>query len=221
MLSVCILGSNGFIGSSLLKANPSWIGVARNQLDLTIQDNVDAFFKTNYFDVVIHCASVGGNRLHDDTSDVFYKNILMFENVVRNSKKFNKLVYFSSGASNRGNPPTDPYGLSKWIIDKHIAQLPYNVYSLCIWGCYGPGELETRFSAICKRDGHVVIKKDKYFDFVSIKDVETTVQRYVRDGGHKFHYIVPPDHLKLSEWATKFGATFDIQEEGLDEPYCH
>jgi hypothetical protein len=37
----------------------------------------------------------------------------MFENVSRVFK--GKLIYFSSGAALRGDPPTDPYGLSKWI----------------------------------------------------------------------------------------------------------
>jgi hypothetical protein len=46
----------------------------------------------------------------------------MFENVVRVFR--GKLLYFSSGAALRGNPPVDPYGLSKWIIDQRIETIP-------------------------------------------------------------------------------------------------
>ena len=221
-MRVCILGSNGFIGSNLLKCNTEWVGVTRQQLDLTVQKDVDTFFETNTFDVVVHCAVVGGSRLQEDQGSVCVKNILMFENVVRHlDKKFLKLIYFSSGASKRGNPPSDPYGLSKWIIDKRIETIS-NVYSLCIWGCYGPGELETRFSAICKNKGHVVIPQDRYFDFVDIEKVKKVVNKYIIKGGQKFCNLVDFEFekLKLSEWATKFGATtFTIEKEGLGESY--
>jgi hypothetical protein len=54
--------------------------------------------------LVVHCASVGGSRLKSDDGDIIYKNILMFENVV---KAFSgKILFFSSGAALRGNPPT-------------------------------------------------------------------------------------------------------------------
>jgi nucleoside-diphosphate-sugar epimerase len=216
-MKVCILGSNGFIGSNLLKCDPSWVGVTRQQLDLTVQKDVDVFFETNSFDVVVHCAVVGGSRLQEDQGSVCVKNILMFENVVRHLDN-SKLIYFSSGASKKGNPPSDPYGLSKWIIDKRIETLP-NVYSLCIWGCYGPGELETRFSAICKNKGHIVIPQDKYFDFVDIEKVKKVVNKYIIKGGQKFCNLVGEEKLKLSEWATKFGATFTVEKEGLGESY--
>ena len=146
----------------------------------------------------------------------------MFENVVRVFK--GKLLYFSSGAALRGSPPKDPYGLSKWIIDQRIKTLP-NVYSLRVWGCYGPGELPTRFSAVCRRDGHVIIDKDRYFDFVSIGIVREIVQQYVTSRKKLVKYcnlVERPKSRKmlLSEWAQFFGATYEIRDtSSLDEPY--
>lgn len=222
-MRVCVLGSNGFIGSNLLKIDPDWVGVTRQKLDLTKQADVDKFFEKNSFDVVIHCAVVGGSRLRKDESEVLHKNLLMFENVVRHLSKFQKLIYFSSGAAKKGNPPSDPYGFSKWLIDKRIEQLP-NVYSMCIWGCYGPGQPDTRFTAACENHGHVVIEQDRYFDFVNVEKVKKFVEKYIAKGGQKFCNLVdmePLDEkLKLSEWATRFGATFTIKKEGLGEPYC-
>ena len=208
-MKVCVLGSNGFIGKNLLR-DMDWVGVTRNDLDLTDQKAVETYFKIHKYDVVIHCAVVGGSRLKKDESDVIYKNILMFENVIR---VFNgKLIYFSSGAALRGNPPTDPYGLSKWSIDRRIETIP-NAYSLRIWGCYGPGELQTRFSAICKRDGHVIIEKDKYFDFIDIEDVRKIVGEYVRDERSEKEYnLVYKEKLLLSQWAEKFGASWEIED---------
>jgi nucleoside-diphosphate-sugar epimerase len=214
-MKVCVLGSRGFIGSNLVRAHPDWTGCT---IDLTVQKDVDDFFERNRFDAVVHCAVIGGSRLKEDSGDVCYKNLLMFENVVRNRDKFGTLVYFSSGASRRGDPPTDPYGFSKWLIDRRIETVP-NAYSLCIWGCYGPGEWPTRFSAVCKAKGHVVIPQDKYFDFISVEEVAEVVHRYCLEGGAKMYDLVPTEKLKLSEWATRFGATFTIEREGIGEPY--
>jgi nucleoside-diphosphate-sugar epimerase len=217
-MKVCVLGSNGFVGSNLLK-DTNWNGVTRRELDLTDQHAVEKHFNEHKYDVVIHCAVVGGSRLKPDDGDVAYKNILMFENVVRVFK--GKLIYFSSGAALRGNPPTDPYGLSKWIIDKRIETIP-NAYSLRIWGCYGPGELPSRFSAVCKREGHVVIEQDRYFDFIDIEDVRKIVKEYVNGNKIKKECnLVYPEKLLLSQWAEKFGATWEIKDKSeLGEPYC-
>ena len=216
-MRVCILGAGGFVGKNLVR-DTDWVGVTRQDLDLTNQDAVEDYFKTHTYDVVVHCAVIGGSRLAADDGWVTHKNLIMFENVVRVFK--GKLLYFSSGAALRGNPPTDQYGLSKWIIDRRIETIP-NAYSLRIWGCYGPGELPTRFSAVCKRDGHVVIERDRYFDFVDIEYVRNVVFDYVHGYlTHKEYNLVYPEKLLLSQWAERFGATWEIRDKsGLGEPY--
>jgi len=214
-MRVCVLGPRGFIGQNLLREEPSWTGVV---LDLLNRGEVEDHFRTHEYDVVVHCAVTGGSRLEKDASDVLMKNILMFENVVRVFR--GKLIYFSSGAALRGNPPTDPYGLSKWLIDRRIEAIP-DAYALRIWGCYGPGELPTRFSAVCKRDGHVVIDKDRYFDFIDVEDVRRIVGEYVRgERTDKAYDLVYPEKRLLSQWAEKFGATWEIEDPScLGESY--
>jgi len=216
-MRVCVLGANGFVGKNLLR-DTGWVGVTRRDLDLTDQRAVQQYFESNEYDVVIHCAVVGGSRLEKDGGDVLWKNLLTFENVARVFR--GKLLYFSSGASLRGNPPTDPYGLSKWLIDRRIETIP-DAYSLRIWGCYGPGELPTRFSAVCKREGHVVINRDRYFDFIDVEDVRTIVGEYVRgERNDKEYNLVYPEKLLLSQWAERFGATWEIKDtSSLGESY--
>jgi nucleoside-diphosphate-sugar epimerase len=219
MSRVCVLGAAGFVGKNLLR-DTNWTGVTREELDLTDPEAVKEYFKKHEYDVVIHCAVVGGSRLRPDDGEVFYNNLLMFENVVVAFK--GKLIYFSSGAALRGNPPSDPYGMSKWLIDRRIETLP-NAYSLRIWGCYGPGEPSTRFSAVCKKEGHVVIDKDRYFDFIDIEDVRKIVWEYVRvenTRNDKECDLVYPEKLLLSQWAEKFGATWEIEDTSeLGESY--
>jgi len=217
-MRICVLGAGGFVGRNLIR-DTDWVGVTRQDLDLTNQLEVEEYFKTHEYDAVIHCAVVGGSRLKPDDAEVLYKNLLMFENVAR---VFNgKLIYFSSGAALRGDPPTDPYGLSKWLIDRRIDAIP-NAYSLRIWGCYGPGELPTRFSAVCKREGHVVIDQDRYFDFIDIEDVKKIVEEYVSCKWKmpKVCNLVYPEKLLLSQWAEKFGATWEVKDpSSLGESY--
>jgi dTDP-4-dehydrorhamnose reductase len=213
-MKVCVLGANGFIGKNILNGT-DWIGVTRYDVNLLNQIEVEEYFKNHKYDVVIHCAA----SIDQVSMNTTYKNITMFENVVRVFK--GKLVYFSSGAAQRGNPPSDPYGLSKWIIEQRIKTIP-NVYCLRIWGCYGPGELPSRFSAVCKRDGHVIIEKDRYFDFVSIETICEIVQQYVTSNKKlvKYYDLVNPKKMLLSEWAHFFDATYEIRDtSGLGEPY--
>ena len=214
-MKVCVLGAGGFIGKNLL-SGADWTGVTRKELNLLNQEDVEVYFKTHRYDVVIHCAA----SIDQTSKETTYKNIVMFENVVRIFK--GKLIYFSSGAALRGKPPTDPYRLSKWIIEKRIKNIP-NAYCLRIWGCYGPGELPSRFSAKCKRDGHVVIPKDRFFDFVSIKTVREIVHEYVTSKKKLVKYcdLVYSKKMLLSEWAEFFGATCEILDNSeLGESYC-
>lgn len=222
MKRVCVLGSKSFIGKNMLRGETTWEGTSRDELDLLRGDHVDEFFRTHTYDVVIHCCVRGGSRLQKDGCEVTHQNILMFENVVRHlGRSFNTLLYFSSGAALRGDPPTDPYGLSKWIIDKRIQHL-VGAHSLRIWGCYGPGELPTRFSAVCAREGHVVIPQDRYFDFIDVRDVKRVVHEYVEGSRDDKEYnLVYPERLLLSQWAKRFGATFEItQPHTMGENYC-
>ena len=68
--------------------------------------------------------------------------------------------------------------------------------------------------------GHVVIQKDRYFDFIDVMDVKKVVEDYVNGKEEqKFYNLVYDKKLKLSEWADFFGATYEIIEDGLDKEY--
>ena len=126
-MKVCVLGAGGFIGKNLLR-DTNWVGVTRGVLDLENQNDVETYFKTHTYDVVVHCGVVGGSRLKKDAGDVLWKNILMFENVVRVFK--GKLIYFSSGAALCGSPPNRPL----WVFVASRTSVGRSTYfSLRVW----------------------------------------------------------------------------------------
>jgi nucleoside-diphosphate-sugar epimerase len=132
---ILITGANGYIGSTLCTelTESTITQLTREVVDLTDGESVDAWFKDKNFDVVIHCATVGGSRLQQDEGSVVHKNLSMFYNLLRNKKHYKKLISIGSGAEfdrttkitplwSENKYPTDPYGLSKSIMNKLIGE---------------------------------------------------------------------------------------------------
>jgi nucleoside-diphosphate-sugar epimerase len=218
-MRILVTGAGGFIGKNLVRVL-GCSGVTHKDLDLTDCEATSKYFeKHEKFDVVIHCATVGGSRLKEDPESVVHHNVSMFDNLQLNRNKFDTLVHFSSGAAFSAS--STPYGKSKLIIDHKIDKLP-DTYSLRIWGCYGPGEPETRFTYAC-RSGHVTIDKDRLFDFVNVEFVIKVVKDLIYNPGRypKFLNLVDKkEPLLLSDWAKHFGASFTlVRKDVLDEPY--
>ena len=141
-MKVLITGTNGYIGKHLSQVSPYDVTcVNRGVCDLVNTQEVDDFFDGKHFDVVIHCAVVGGSRLYKDDDNIFYNNIQMFLNLVRNRNHFDRLIHLGSGAqrTDDGN-----YGFSKRIISNMIKELD-DFYNIIIYGLFDENEIETRF----------------------------------------------------------------------------
>lgn len=219
-MNILVTGSNGFIGSNLIKSikNHSVFEGNRNTIDLYSKSNIESFLTKNKINVVIHCAIEGGSRLKQDTSDILYKNILIFENLMSFKDHYSAFINISSGAEfdrtndimnyseNElfNNTPLDYYGLSKNLISKLLLSFERGL-NLRIFGCFGENEINTRFiksntiNYINKTS--MIIHQDRYMDFIYIEDVCNTIQ-YAIDkrirGDINLSYM---DKLKLSDIA--------------------
>jgi dTDP-4-dehydrorhamnose reductase len=71
-MRILITGANGFIGRNLAAALTEYevTKLTRQTVDLTDREAVNNFFKGKSFDVVLHCAMVGGRRYKNDGPEV-------------------------------------------------------------------------------------------------------------------------------------------------------
>ncbi len=183
-MNILVTGKNGFIGSHLIKKlnGHNIEGIGRNNFNLTNREEANNFFQNKYYDVVIHTAIVGGSRLKEDDGEVFYQNLSMFHNLLANKDKFGQLISFGSGAEL--NNPSDPYGLSKNIINK-IIKSENKLNNIRIFAVFNEKELDTRFiKSNIKRyinKESLVIHQNKLMDFFYMEDLTTLVQHIINN----------------------------------------
>ena len=195
-MKILVTGANGYIGSTICKQLPyNTVKLTRDIVDLTNQNKVDEWFKDKIFDVVIHCATIGGLRTQVDGTDVTHQNLQMFYNLLRNKNRFNKLINIASGAEfdrtqniapiwteDGKRFPTDPYGMSKSIISKLVEQ-EENFYNIRVFSVFDENELDTRFvKSNIKRYINkelMLIHKDRLMDFFYMKDFIEIIKYYL------------------------------------------
>ena len=227
-MKILVTGKNGFVGKNLSNQLGYEItSIGREDFNLTDREATNNWFKDKYFDVVIHTAIVGGSRLKKDNSEVFYQNLSMFYNLLANQDKFNQLISFGSGAEL--GYPTDPYGLSKNIINK-IIQTESKLNNIRIYGVFGKDEWDTRFiKSNIKRyinKEPLIIHQNKYMDFIYIEDLILLVKYIIQNPDVKVidaNYVQPytlKDIALLINELDNHQCEVIIKENNLGKPYA-
>ena len=196
-MKILVTGANGFIGRNLVSALTDYevTKLTRQVVDLTNKTAVDEYFKDKKFDVILHCAMVGGRRHTTDGPDVLYKNLAMFYNLLAHQDKFGKIINFGSGAeldrtqdidlSNfyyKDAYPLDYYGMAKNIIARLIENED-KCFSFRLFNVFGKDEETARFITanvqryIAKEP--IIIHQDKLMDFFYIDDLIELVKFYL------------------------------------------
>lgn len=244
-MKILITGGNGFIASNLKNKllNHEITTISRTDFDLRSTNDTDAFFKDKHFDVVLHTAIVGGNRLVEDTKDCVHDNAIMAQNLLKNKKYWNRLIHFGSGAELdraqdiQGNTnnffnrfPEDPYGLSKNVICRMFYGYS-NIYNLRIFNVFAENEAERRMiKSNIKNyisDQPIIIHQDKYMDFLYIDDFAKIVELYLEGKNlPKEIDCVYETKLKLSDIANIINnlsakkVPIEINSSDLGKSYC-
>jgi len=183
-MKILITGGNSYVAKSLCKGLNHYniTTITRNDFDLTDKEATNNWLKGKYFDTIIHTAVKGGSRLTPDNGETFYQNLQMFYNLYYNKHCFGKFIHFGSGAEL--NNPSDPYGLSKKIINELIKPEP-GFYNIRIFAVFDKNELDTRFikTNIKKylNKEEIIIHQDKQMDFFYMKDLIKLVKYYITE----------------------------------------
>ena len=186
-------GSTGFVGHNvlpILQQNRDYniITPKRNELNLKDENEVKQYLKREQFDVVIHFANPTPGKNQLDSFDTLMEDSMrIFMNFYNNRNLFGKMIYTGSGAEFDKSKdidlvseeecyrsvPYDTYGLTKQIMNR-LAEASENVYNFRIFGCYGPGDHESKFITHCIRslilDVPITIRKDCQFDYMHVFD---------------------------------------------------
>lgn len=224
-MKIFITGGSGFIGRNLveyLKPKYQVFAPAHKELELLNASAVREYFNRHKFDIVIHSAVRPGHRNAKDPSNQLYNNLRLFFNIARNSGKFGKLIFLSSGAVYDATKtmvkvkeedfdtyvPEDKHGFSKYIIAKHIEKID-NAVELRIFGIFGKYEdYAIRFisNVICKAlfDLPITIKQNRRFDYLYVDDLMPVIDYFMNnDSVYKAYNVSSGEPIELAILAEK------------------
>lgn len=209
MKKILMTGGTGFVGSnvlSILEKREQYriIHPKREELNLKDEKEVVDFLLLNKFDVILHFANPTPGKNSLDSFDTLMEDGLrIFLNLYNHSDLYGKMIYTGSGAEfDKRLPmdkveekdcfrsiPRDSYGLSKLIMNR-LAYNSENVYNFRIFGCYGPGDLESKFITHCIRSVilgiPITIRKDCKFDYIHVNDFAKYIEWGI-ENDLKFH----------------------------------
>ncbi len=207
MKSILVTGAAGFLGRTVSQyfrdKGYKVYSLTRKDLDVSDQRQVEAWFKNNKVDVVVHTATKGGRRNEYDSYQNFVINLKMFENLLRQKNNFSLMINFGSGAEfdRRNNIdefkedkifdflPEDFYGLSKNMITRKILKHDTNIYNFRLFGCFGKNEKEDRLLKILysgiRDKKKVSIEAKKKMDFFYDIDVCRAIDFYIENNQTK------------------------------------
>jgi GDP-L-fucose synthase len=174
---VWVAGHNGMVGQALLtKLGPrsNVLKVAKADLDLTCQSDVDDWVRINKPEVIYLCAAkVGGIRANSTyPADFLYQNLAIQTNVIESARRHgvNELIFLGSSctypreaaqpileSSLMKGPPEETnvwYAVAKIaglkLVEAYRRQFGVKFFSVMPANCYGPGD---NFSL---EGGHVI-----------------------------------------------------------------
>lgn len=247
-LKILLTGSTGFIGKNIfeqLKGKYHITAPSHKELDLTDTSTVDSFFKkSGPFDVVIHCANIGGKRNDNIPKGILETNLGMFFNLVRNKRYFKKMIHIGTGAeydksrdllkvkeSDFGKfIPQNEHAFYKYICSKYIENSK-DIYCFRLFGIFGKYEdYRIRFisNIICKYilKQPLTILQNAYFDYLYVDDFIRIMDYFIGNKAkYNFYNLGTGKRTSLLSLAKiinkldKYSLQIKILKNGLNKEY--
>lgn len=224
-MKILVTGGSGFIGKNLiahLSGKHTVFAPRHGELELLGSYQVRQYFLKHDIDIVVHAAVKPGHRNAKNPADQLYNNTRMFFNLIRNTSRFRKMIFLSSGAvyDQRHSltkvkedffdisVPTDEHGFSKYICARYVERAE-NIVELRLFGVFGKHEdYAIRFisNAICKTlfDLPITIRQNRRFDYLYIDDLGPIIEHFMEcETGHKCYNVTPDVASELRTLAGK------------------
>ena len=219
-MKILITGAAGYIGKFLTKyyteSGHDVTPVTRQTCDLLNSAQVKQLF-TKHYDVVIHSALAGREKIHDPSSAYYNENVTMFDNLVANRNQYNKFINLGSGHEYDIDrnisyaqeedilyvEPAADYGRVKNTIARHCLELD-NFYTLRLFGLCHYSEPQTRFFKKLLTSSEFYIYKDCYSDFINLDDLSTIIDHVMANDTERQINCVYEQKYKLSDLAKIF-----------------
>ena len=247
-MRVLVTGGSGFIGrnikESYLAQKYTIVAPSRIELDCSDDKSVDAFFKKQSFDIVIHSATKPGHRNAADTSNLFLTNSRMMFNLLKHQSSWGKFINMGSGAIYDmqnylpkmpetyfgTHIPKDEHGYNKYIFGKLLPSLN-NVYDFRIFGIFGKYEdYAIRFisNAICKSifDLPITLRQNKKFDYLYVNDLMPILEHFIENTPAEKSFNITPnnsiellDVAKLVKQVSAKNIEIKVEQEGFGLEY--
>lgn len=193
MKNALLTGGTGFVGRNvlpILQEKFQVLAPSRSEIDWRNGEEVRAYLRRHPVDIVYHCANP--NPVKNPASDVkagmVEDSLRIFLNLYHCQDIYGKMVYLGSGAEYNKkleisnvreeesfrSIPQDAYGFAKYI-NCMLAERSDNIYNLCVFACYGPGDHESKFIThcirCCLRGEAITIRQDCRFDYIHVSDL--------------------------------------------------
>lgn len=247
-MRVLVTGGSGFIGrnikESYLAQKYTIVAPSRIELDCSDDKSVDAFFRKQSFDIVIHSATKPGHRNAADTSNLFLTNSRMMFNLLKHQSSWGKFINMGSGAIYDmqnylpkmpetyfgTHIPKDEHGYNKYIFGKLLPSLN-NVYDFRIFGIFGKYEdYAIRFisNAICKSifDLPITLRQNKKFDYLYVNDLMPILEHFIENTPAEKSFNITPnnsiellDVAKLVKQVSAKNIEIKVEQEGFGLEY--
>ncbi len=224
-MKVMLTGGSGFIGRNILpilKERYDVVAPNRSALSLNNADEVCVYLMKHHFDAVVHCANPNAVKNPVDLRECAVEDSLrLFLNLYSARDCYGKLLYIGSGAEYDKSRdisfvreeefgrsvPKDGYGLAKYIMND-LAQHGGNVYDLCVFACYGPGDHSSKFIThcihSCLRNQAVTIRQDCWFDYLHVEDLGHAIAWFVENKpAHTMYNMSSGRRILLSQIAAE------------------
>ncbi|MEG1497580.1 MAG: NAD(P)-dependent oxidoreductase [Clostridiales bacterium] len=247
MKKILFTGGSGFMGRNLVEPLSQKYKVFapdRWELDLRDFTKLESFICSKEIDIVIHAAIPDLLTDEEDKNGNLLKlSLVPFMNLYRLRHKFEKMIYFGSGAEfDKTKPiisvnendfgksiPNDDYGFAKYIMNT-LAETSDNIYNMRIFGCYGPTDapfkLITSVIRSCLKNESVKLHQDCFFDYMHVSDLVPILSYFIEStpkyssynvcSGQRYSVL---DIAKLIIKDFGFNRDVEIEKAGLNNEY--